>query len=116
MITFQLMRKLIKINIILFFLFININALFAQQVKEIVIVANKPVCDIQPTMWGVFFEDINFAADGGIYAELVKNRSFEFTLPMMGWRQVRQEGSGRTRTHFLFTLQSFKFALFNCIC
>ena len=90
------MRKLIKINIILFFLFININALSAQQVKEIVIVANKPVCDIQPTMWGVFFEDINFAADGGIYAELVKNRSFEFTLPMMGWRQVRQEGSGRT--------------------
>lgn len=42
---------------------------------------------IQPTMYGVFFEDINFAADGGLYAELVKNRSFEFTLPMMGWSQ-----------------------------
>ena len=28
---------------------------------------------IQPTMWGLFFEDINYAADGGIYAELVKN-------------------------------------------
>jgi alpha-L-arabinofuranosidase len=46
-------------------------------------------------MWGVFFEDINFAADGGIYAELVKNRSFEFSLPMMGWRQLKQEGNGR---------------------
>ena len=40
-------------------------------------------------MWGVFFEDINFAADGGIYAELVKNRSFEFSLPMTGWRRYQ---------------------------
>ncbi|MDO9593483.1 MAG: alpha-L-arabinofuranosidase C-terminal domain-containing protein [Lutibacter sp.] len=40
---------------------------------------------IQPTMYGIFFEDINFAADGGLYAEMIKNRSFEFELPMMGW-------------------------------
>jgi alpha-L-arabinofuranosidase len=37
-------------------------------------------------MWGIFFEDINLGADGGIYAELVKNRSFEFYEPMMGWK------------------------------
>jgi len=37
-------------------------------------------------MWGVFFEDINLGADGGIYAELIKNRSFEFYKPMMGWK------------------------------
>ncbi|WP_448635048.1 hypothetical protein [Pedobacter panaciterrae] len=36
-------------------------------------------------MWGVFFEDINMGADGGIYAEMVKNRSFEFLKPLMGW-------------------------------
>ncbi len=36
-------------------------------------------------MWGIFFEDINFGADGGLYAELVKNRSFEFPDPLMGW-------------------------------
>jgi alpha-L-arabinofuranosidase len=41
---------------------------------------------VQPMMWGIFFEDINFAADGGLYAELVKNRSFEFTQPMAGWQ------------------------------
>lgn len=40
-------------------------------------------------MWGVFFEDINFGADGGLYAELVKNRSFEFPTAMMGWRENR---------------------------
>src|SRR5689334_17900976 len=33
---------------------------------------------IDDAMYGVFFEDINFAADGGLYAELVRNRSFEF--------------------------------------
>tara|TARA_R110002050_G_C8963169_1_gene514814 strand:+ start:22189 stop:24216 length:2028 start_codon:yes stop_codon:yes gene_type:complete len=42
---------------------------------------------IQPTMYGIFFEDINFAADGGLYAEMVKNRSFEFLLPKMGWKE-----------------------------
>ena len=42
---------------------------------------------IQPTMYGIFFEDINFAADGGLYAELVKNRSFEFPQdPLQGWK------------------------------
>lgn len=68
---------------------------FAQSQTEIFIQAGKPVADVQPTMWGVFFEDINFAADGGIYAELVKNRSFEFSMPLMGWKQIRQNGTGR---------------------
>ena len=46
---------------------------------------SKPVARIQPTMYGIFFEDINFGADGGLYAELVKNRSFEFPQPFVGW-------------------------------
>ncbi len=41
---------------------------------------------IQPTMYGMFFEDINYAADGGLYGELVKNRSFEFPQSFMGWK------------------------------
>lgn len=40
---------------------------------------------IQSTMYGLFFEDINFGADGGLYAELVKNRSFDFPQALMGW-------------------------------
>lgn len=48
-------------------------------------------------MWGIFFEDINFSADGGLYAELVKNRSFEFLKPLMGWKEVKGAGgSGNT--------------------
>lgn len=63
---------------------------FAQTNKTLLIKADKPIADIQPTMWGVFFEDINLGADGGIYAELVKNRSFEFFKPMMGWKVDQQ--------------------------
>ena len=52
---------------------------------------------VQPTMYGIFFEDINYAADGGLYAEMVKNRSFEFPQHLMGWRafgnfDVKDEG------------------------
>ena len=47
--------------------------------------AKKVGFPIQSTMYGIFFEDINFGADGGLYAELIKNRSFEFTQPFMGW-------------------------------
>lgn len=68
----------------------------AQQKDNIIVKANQPIAQVQPTMWGVFFEDINLGADGGIYAELVKNRSFEFYKPMMGWAVKQnkvQEGS-----------------------
>ena len=53
--------------------------------------AGKPISEIQPTMWGIFFEDINFGADGGLYAELVKNRSFEFDSPKMGWQEHKTD-------------------------
>src|SRR5580693_52136 len=43
---------------------------------------------ISPSMFGIFFEDINFAADGGLYPELVKNRSFEFSEPLTGWHEM----------------------------
>ena len=46
---------------------------------------SKPTAKIQPEMYGIFFEDINFGADGGLYAELVKNRSLEFPQPFVGW-------------------------------
>ena len=46
----------------------------------------KSGAPIQPTMYGIFFEDINYAADGGLYGELIKNRSFEFPQHLMGWQ------------------------------
>ena len=67
--------------------------LAAQTARPIVVDVDKPISSIQPTMWGIFFEDINFAADGGIYAELVKNRSFEFAKPLMGWKILKTDAT-----------------------
>ena len=61
---------------------------WAQEVCETLsfeVRADQPGASIPSTMYGIFFEDINFGADGGLYAELVKNRSFEFEQPLMGW-------------------------------
>jgi alpha-N-arabinofuranosidase len=58
--------------------------------------ADRPGAKINPAMWGIFFEDINFGADGGLYAEMVKNRSFEFPDPMMGWTRLQSEGAQGT--------------------
>jgi alpha-N-arabinofuranosidase len=60
--------------------------LAAQKIQPIVVTVDKPKSEIAPTMWGIFFEDINFGADGGLYAEMVKNRSFEFAKPRTGWQ------------------------------
>lgn len=49
------------------------------------IATNKLGAEIPHTMYGIFFEDINYGADGGLYGELIKNRSFEFPQPFMGW-------------------------------
>jgi len=69
--------------------FLASNTLFAQ--KELTVDMSETIAPIQPTMYGIFFEDINFAADGGLYAEMIKNRSFEFTIPMMGWSQPNSD-------------------------
>ena len=66
----------------------------AQSPAHIIVKTDQHIADVKPTMWGIFFEDINLAADGGIYAELVKNRSFEFTTPMMGWKEQRKGVAG----------------------
>jgi alpha-N-arabinofuranosidase len=81
-----------SVNIVLFFIlfFVNIHAQ-----KKLVVSAGKPTTAISPELWGIFFEDINFAADGGLYAELVKNGSFEFPMPMMGWKEIKQQSTGK---------------------
>lgn len=80
--------SLLKTNTALFmFSILFASAVAAQNEMVLDIDSATPVAKIQPTMYGIFFEDINFAADGGLYAEMVKNRSFEFDQPLMGWTQ-----------------------------
>ncbi len=74
--------------------------------REIDVDLSKPGAAIQPTMYGIFFEDINFAADGGLYAELVKNRSFEFPDALQGWKTfgnvtVMDDGPFERNPHYV---------------
>jgi alpha-L-arabinofuranosidase len=77
-------RKIFGLIIVLMGIFFPAH-LIAQTTNPIIVKVNHPTAKVAPTMWGIFFEDINLGADGGIYAELIKNRSFEFSKPLMGW-------------------------------
>ena len=76
------------------------------QTNEMIIRTQKTGAEIQPTMYGLFFEDINYAADGGLYAELIKNRSFEFPQNLMGWKlfghvTVKNDGPFERNPHYV---------------
>lgn len=73
---------------------LGVSHLFAQNPVNFTIQVDQSAGKISPHMWGVFFEDINMGADGGIYAELVKNRSFEFAEPWMGWKKLGEAPEG----------------------
>jgi alpha-L-arabinofuranosidase len=75
-----------KIQFLAILFSLHCTAALAQNKAVFTIQANKPIAAVPSTLWGLFFEDINLAADGGLYAELVKNRSFEFSTPLMGWK------------------------------
>lgn len=88
-------EKMLKKIIPLFLVFAGMLSAINGQ-KTFDIRTDQLIAPIQPTMWGIFFEDINMGADGGLYAELVKNRSFEFFKPLMGWKITQktfQEGA-----------------------
>lgn len=53
------------------------TAIGAQAQVQINVDAAHPGIHVSPTLYGIFYEDINHAADGGLYAELIRNRSFE---------------------------------------
>ena len=68
--------------------------------------AKKPGAAVQKTMYGIFFEDINYAADGGLYAEMVKNRSFEFPNNYAGWIisgkvELKNDGPFERNPHYV---------------
>jgi alpha-L-arabinofuranosidase len=77
------------------------------QAQNVLEVSTKKLgAPIQHTMYGIFFEDINYAADGGLYGELVKNRSFEFPQHLMGWQafgcvDVKDDGPFNRCPHYV---------------
>ena len=92
-------------KITLFCLF-ALSLVASAQVHVLDVNTQKLGAPVQPTMYGIFFEDINYAADGGLYAEMVKNRSFEFPQHLMGWRafgnfDVEDDGPFERNPHYV---------------
>jgi len=73
--------RIFLLSIILF----SLKTSLAAQTYDISVDTKKVGSPISSTMYGIFFEDINFGSDGGLYAELIKNRSFEFDNALVGW-------------------------------
>ncbi|MCD8385924.1 MAG: carbohydrate binding domain-containing protein [Bacteroidales bacterium] len=81
-------------------------SLTATAATELTLQTNKPGANVAPTMYGIFFEDINYGADGGLYAEKIKNRSFEFPQNLMGWYtfggvELRDDGPFERNPHYV---------------
>lgn len=70
-------------NLFLCFVFVSMGAnLFA---ATMTIHVDQPGPVVSPTLYGIFFEDINRAGDGGLYAEMIQNRSFEDNTFLIAW-------------------------------
>jgi len=89
-------NKLFQIIGLLLCLMTFTTVLHAQSAKvlkaKISIDINKPGHTISPTLFGIFFEDINLSTDGGIYPELVRNRSFEDADTLQNWNFLSVDG------------------------
>jgi len=86
-----------KLLVVMLFSLILGTQLLTAQTHNIAVDVKKPGSPIQKTMYGIFFEDINYGADGGLYAEMIKNRSFDFPQNLLGWTtfgnvEVRKDG------------------------
>ncbi len=82
--------------------------LWANRHADIHVEVDQPTVSLSPRLHGLFYEDINFSADGGLYAELIQNRSFEYYAldrrealsdkasaqhhPLFAWEKVERGG------------------------
>jgi alpha-L-arabinofuranosidase len=64
-----------------------------EKTATLTVEVDRPGAAISPTLYGVFFEEINFAGDGGLYAELIRNRSFEDSDKPDHWTLIRDESA-----------------------
>ncbi len=96
------MKKQLTLALALAIGSMNLNA----QTHEFNITPKKLGAAIPSTLYGIFFEDINYAADGGLYGEMVKNRSFEFPDNYMGWKKfgnvnLKDDGPFNKNPHYI---------------
>lgn len=88
-----------------------LSPLVAESPKTVSVALDAPGKAISPDLFGIFFEDLSYAADGGLYAELVQNRSFEYQAieqptwnNLTSWEFVAGSGKGSLRVDASFPL------------
>lgn len=93
------------LSLILSILFVGASTVTFAADATITVQAGGPGREISPDLVGIFFEDLSYAADGGLYAELVENCSFEYNKDdrpewnsLTSWELVQPEGSEGTLT------------------
>ena len=93
--------KIINLSLLLFGLTSVLNAQpHKASLAKITVDVNKPVHAIPSTLFGIFFEDINHSTDGGIYPELVRNRSFEDADTLQNWKFTSQNGTSSASVNY----------------
>ena len=84
---------------LLFVLIFAAACVFAFAAKPIAVLDadfSAPKTEVSPSLYGIFFEDINYGADGGLYGELIQNRSFESSYATEGWDKIKAKGGKTT--------------------
>ena len=71
-----------------FVFFLVPHVTWTAEPSSVTVHLEEPGHEVSPSLWGIFFEDINCSADGGIYAELVRNRSLEDSDKPEHWSLV----------------------------
>ncbi|MGJ8454652.1 alpha-L-arabinofuranosidase C-terminal domain-containing protein [Pseudothermotoga sp. U03pept] len=64
----------------------------AENIYKLTIDLSRKLHSVPPTLFGIFLEDINHTIDGGLYAQLVRNGSFEHTNSLEGWSVDKSSG------------------------
>jgi alpha-N-arabinofuranosidase len=82
------------------------GSVWAGEPGTITIQADQPRAEISPLLYGIFFEEISHAGDGGLYAELLQNRSFEETVPVEGTTLVDGRCIAPDLPHYLGVKES----------
>lgn len=89
------MKKIITIFLVL--LILSSSALFAKPIATLEADFSGQKTEVSKNLYGIFFEDINYGADGGLYAEMVQNRSFEYKFPTESWDTIKPTKKAKAR-------------------
>ena len=76
------------LNLFLLLIILSATSASAQSTATVTIQANQPGAVVSSNLFGIFFEEINFAGEGGIYAEMVRNRAFYTATNANFWSLV----------------------------